>query len=390
VGQPIVIGQMLTGLLLGPSLLGRLPGHLTRHLFPPAVLPALTTLAQVGVVVFMFTVGYEIDLRSLRGRGRTVPLIAASALLVPMSLGIACVLAFRSRFAALGEVPAGRSFVLFMGVAVSITALPVLAALIRERDLAGTPIGTISTAAAGIMDMLAWLLLAAALIGTGHKGRFSLPVTILLICGFVVVMLAVARPALSWWTGRSQSVLSSPVLIAFMLAMGSAWVTASLGLQPVFGGLLAGVAMRGRRMPPDADVLHSMDQAGRLLLPLFFIVTGLSLDAGTVHGDALALLLLILVVSAAGKLGPTYLVSRWCGLEPRPSAAIAALINTRGLTELIALNVGLTDGLIHQRLFTILVLMAVMNTLLTAPLLSLIRPATVPRAAAADAALPKA
>lgn len=380
VGQPPVIGQMLTGIILGPSLLGRLPGHLTKHLFPAPVVPALTTLAQVGVVIFMFTVGYEIDVRSLRGRGhgRVVPLIAVSALVVPMSLGIASALALRSRFAALGEPASGRSFVLFMGVAVSITALPVLAALLRERDLAGTVEGDISTAAAGIMDVLAWLLLAA-IIGTGHRGRFSLPVTILLVSGFVVVMLAVVRPALSWWTSRSQSIVSSPVAVAFILAMGSAWVTASLGLQPVFGGLLAGIAMRGRGRAPDADVVHSMDQAGRLLLPLFFIVTGLSLDIGSVHGDALALLMLLLAIAAAGKLGPAYAVSRLSGLEPRRSAAIAAMVNTRGLTELIALNIGLTDGLIHQRLFTVLVLMAVITTLATAPLLALIKPgAAVP------------
>jgi Kef-type K+ transport system membrane component KefB len=389
VGQPAVIGQMLTGLLLGPSLLGRLPGHLTRHLFPPAVLPALTTLAQVGVVIFMFSVGYEIDFGSLRGRGRAVPLIAVSALLVPMSLGIACVLAFRSRLAAIGEAPAGHSFVLFMGVALSITALPVLAALIQERNLAGTPIGTISTAAAAIMDMLAWLLLAAALVGTRHPGEFSLPVTVLLAGGFAVVMLAVVRPVLSWWTSRSQSILSSPVPIAFMLATGSAWVTASLGLQPVFGGFLAGLAMRGRHKAPDADLVHSMDQAGRLLLPLFFIATGLSIDVGAVHGETLALLMLFIIIAAAGKLGPAYVVSRLCGLEPRPSAAIAALVNTRGLTELIALNVGLADGLIHQRLFTVLVLMALVNTLMTAPLLAMIRPVSVPQATAADAALPK-
>jgi Kef-type K+ transport system membrane component KefB len=393
VGQPMVIGQMLTGLLLGPSLLGRLPGHLTRHLFPPAVLPALTTLAQVGVVIFMFTVGYEIDLGSLRGRGRgrAVPLIAVSALVVPLGLGIACALTFRSRFAALGELAGGHSFVLFMGVAVSITALPVLAALIRERGLAGTTVGTIATAAAGIMDVLAWLLLAAALIGTGHRGRFALPVTVLLITGFVAVMLAVIRPALSWWTSRSQSILSSPVAVAFMLAMGCAWVTASLGLQPVFGGLLAGLVMRGRHLPPDADVLNSMDQAGRLLLPLFFIVTGLSLDIGAVHGDALALLMLLVAISAAGKAGPAYAVSRLCGLEPRPAAAIAALINTRGLTELIALNVGLTDGLIHQRLFTVLVVMALVNTMVTVPLLSIIKPATaVPPVAAVSVSVPEA
>ena len=127
--------------------------------------------------------------------------------------------------------------------------------------------------------------------------------TVLLVGGLVVVMLAVVRPLLSWWTSRSQSILSSPVAVAFMLAMCCAWVTAFLGLQPVFGGLLAGLTMRGRRRPPDADVLHSMDQAGRLLLPLFFIATGLSLDVGTVHGAALTLLMLFIVISAAGKLG---------------------------------------------------------------------------------------
>jgi|SRR5581483_844317 len=379
VNQPPVIGQMLTGILLGPSLLGRLPGHLTRHLFPPAVLPALTTLAQVGVVIFMFTVGYEIDMRSMRGRGRVVPLIAVSALLVPMSLGIVCALVLRSRFTALGELASGHSFVLFMGVAVSITALPVLAALLRERNLAGTVEGDIATAAAGIMDVLAWLLLTAALVGTGHRGRFSLPVTILLITGFVIVMLAVVRPALSWWTGRSQSILSSPVAVAFVLAMGSAWVTASLGLQPVFGGLLAGMVMRGKGQAPDADVVRSMEQAGRLLLPLFFIATGLSLDIGTVHGDTLVLLMLFITIAAVGKLGPAYTVSRLSGLEPRRSAAIAAMVNTRGLTELIALNVGLTNGLIHQRLFTILVLMAIVTTLATSPLLALIKPDTAVR-----------
>jgi Kef-type K+ transport system membrane component KefB len=389
-GQPAVIGQILTGVILGPSLLGRLPGHLTSHLFPHQVLPYLTGLAQVAVIIFMFAVGYEIDLRLLRGHGRVAPLVASAALATPMILGISCVLLFRSGFAAVGEPHAGHSFVLFMGVAMSITALPVLAAIVRERDLAGTTAGTIATAAAGLMDVLAWLILAAALIGTGHAGRFWWPVTLLLITGFVVVMLVAVRPALTWWTHRSGSILSDPVPVAFALAMGSAWVTASLGLQPVFGGFLAGLVMRARNGPPDADVLRSMDQAGSLLLPLFFVVTGLSLNVGAVHADTLILLALILVIAVAGKLVPAYVVSRACGLPPRPSATIAALLNTRGLTELIALNVGLEDGLINQRLFTVLVLMALITTLITSPLLTAIRPARAPQPvdAARDAACP--
>ncbi len=378
-GQPVVIGQILTGVLLGPSLLGRLPGHLTSHLFPHAVLPSLTALAQVAVVLFMFTVGYEIDLGSLHGHGRAVPLVASSAFAVPMGLGIACVLLYRSGFSAVGEPHDGRSFVLFTGVALSITAMPVLAAIVRERGLSGTTAGVTAMAAAGTMDVVAWLVLAAALIGTGASGRFPWLVTLLLTIAFVVVMMVVVRPALAWWTSRSQSLLANPMPVAFVLALGSAWVTASLGLQPVFGGLLAGLAMRPRNGVPDADVLRSMDQVGSLLLPLFFIVTGLSLDIGAVRGNALILLLLILVIASGGKLLPTYTVCRVSGLQPRQAGAVAALVNTRGLTELIALNVGLQAGLINQQLFTVFVLMALVTTLMTGPLLSVIRPPGTPK-----------
>jgi K+:H+ antiporter len=374
-GQPIVVGQLLTGVLLGPSLLGRLPGHLTTHLFPHTALPSLTSLAQVAVVIFMFAVGYELDSGAIRGHGRAVPLVAASALAVPMGLGTACVLLYRSGFAAIGEPRDGRSFVLFMSVAMSITAMPVLAAIARERGLAGTTAGTIATAVAGTMDVLAWLVLAVALIGTGQSGHFSWPVALLLTGCFVAIMLIVVRPALTWWTSRSQSLLSNPVPVALALAMGSAWVTTTVGLQPVFGGFLAGLAMRPGNGVPDADVVRSMEQAGNLLLPLFFIVTGLSLNVGDVYGDGLTMLALISVVASVGKLVPAYAASRLSRLRPRESATIAALLNTRGLTELVALNVGLQAGLINQRLFTVLVLMALLTTLMTGPLLSVIRPA---------------
>jgi Kef-type K+ transport system membrane component KefB len=386
-GQPTVIGQIITGIILGPSLLGRLPGHLTSHLFPSHALPYLNVLSQVAVVIFMFAVGYEIEFGTLRAYGRSVPLVALGALLVPMGLGIGCVLLFRPEFASLGIVHESRSFVLFMGAAMSITALPVLASIVRDRGLAGTTAGVIATAAAGIMDVLAWLVLAAALIGTGHSGRFSLPVTVLLIACFAVVMLTVVRPALSWWTNRRQSVLFSPVPVAFALAMASAWVTASLGLHPIFGAFLAGLTMRGRKRPPDADVVRSMDQAATMLLPLFFVVTGLSLNISEVRGNAFFLLAVIVVIAAAGKLGPGYGISRASGLSARDSATIAALVNTRGLTELIALNVGLSDGIINQRLFTVLVLMALITTLATGPLLSVIKPVRASQLAADEYAM---
>jgi Kef-type K+ transport system membrane component KefB len=383
-GQPVVIGQILTGVILGPSLLGRLPGHLTGHLFPSQALPYLNVLAQVAVVIFMFAVGYEIEFGTLRRHGRVVPLTALAALAVPMGLGIGCVLLLRPEFASIGIANEGRSFVLFMAAAMSITALPVLASIVRDRNLAGTTAGVISTAAAGIMDVLAWLVLAAALIGTGHSGRFSLPVVVVLLVCFVAVMLVAVRPAVSWWTSRRQSVLFSPVPVAFALALASAWVTASLGLHPIFGAFLAGLTMRGTKRAPDADVVRAMEQTGNMLLPLFFVVTGLSLNVGDATGNALVLLVVILVIAAAGKLGPGYAIPRACGLSNRESATIAALVNTRGLTELIALNVGLTDGIIDQRLFTVLVLMALITTLATSPLLSLIKPVRAPQPAAEE------
>ncbi|MFI0479428.1 cation:proton antiporter [Actinomadura sp. 9N215] len=382
--QPAVIGQILTGVLLGPSVLGRLPGDLSGHLFPEHVLPYLNVLAQVAVVIFMFSVGYEIEFRALRGHGRAVPLIAAGALIVPMSLGMLCVLLFEPSFAAIGEDDQGRSFVLFMGVATSITALPVLAAIVRERNLAGTVSGTVATGAAAIMDVLAWLTLAAALIGTGHSGELSWPVRLLLIALFLAVMLAVVRPLLAWWSGRSQSILRNQLPIAFALAMGTAWATAKLGLHPVFGGLLAGVVMRGKGSTPDPDVLRTMDQAGSLLLPLFFVVTGFSLTIDAVHGHGLLLLAVITAIACAGKFGPAYSISRLSGLDSRQSATVATLVNTRGLTELIALNVGLEAGIIGERLFTTLVLMALLTTLMTGPLLALIKPLKTERTEAAE------
>jgi Kef-type K+ transport system membrane component KefB len=378
-GQPAVVGQILVGVLLGPSVLGRLPGHLTDRLFPRAALPSLTVLSQVAVVIFMFVVGYELDRRALHGRRRAVPFIAASALLVPMALGSGAALVFRSSFAALGEQHISHSFVLFMGVATSITALPVLAAIMRERGIAGSTAGVTAASAAGTMDVAAWLVLAAALVGTVQKTGRPWPVTLLLISSFTVFMLLVVRPALRRWVSRPRSVLSNQLPVALALAMGSAWVTTSLGLHPVFGGFLAGLTMPTADGTPDAEILRPMEEIGGLLLPLFFVVTGLSLNVGALGGTAFVLLAVVCAIASAGKLGPAYVASRVGGLTPRDSATVAVLVNTRGLTELIALNVGLSAGLIDQRLFSVLVIMALIMTIVTAPLLSAIRaPAASP------------
>jgi Kef-type K+ transport system membrane component KefB len=371
-GQPTVVGQILLGILLGPSVLGRLPGHLTGRLFPHAVLPFLNVLAQIAVVIFMFAVGYELDRRSLRGRGPAVPLIAASALVIPMGLGSGAALIFRSSFAALGERHVSHSFVLFMGVAMSITALPVLAAIARERGIAGTTAGVTATSAAGIMDVTAWVVLAAALAGTAQEPDRPWPVTLLLITCFAAVMLLGVRPALRWWMRQRRWIMSNPLPVALALALGSAWLTAWLGLHPVFGGFLAGLTMPSADGTPDAEVIRPMEEISGLLVPVFFVVTGLSLDLGVLDRAGAVLLLLVCAIASVGKLGPAYVAARAARLGRDDAATVAVLVNTRGLTELIALNAGLSAGVIDQRVFTVLVLMALIMTAATAPLLGLI------------------
>lgn len=370
-GQPAVIGQILTGILLGPVLLGRLPFDLTDRLFPKAVLSYLAVLAQVAVVIFMFVVGYEMDFRMLRGRGRAVPLLVLGCLLVPMTLGAGAVLAVPSMFRGVGEPnPDSGSFVLFVAVSVSVTALPVLAAIIRERGIAGTAHGQLAVTAAGIMDLLVWVVLAAAVADATRSADRPLGMTVALAALLIAVMFLVMRPVLRWWVERQGSRFLDQLPIAVVLMMGCAWATASLGLHAVFGGFLAGLVMPRPGGSPDADVLRSMDGTARVLLPLFFVVTGLSLNIGALGAGDLALFALILLIAVAGKAGPAYFASRLARLPPRQAAAVAVLLNTRGLTELIALNVGLTAGIIHQRLFAVLVLMALITTAMSGPLLS--------------------
>jgi Kef-type K+ transport system membrane component KefB len=330
-------------------------------------------------------VGYELDLRSLRKQRRVTPLVACSGLLLPLGLGIAAAESLRPQFNALGQPHSSHAFVLYMGVAVSITALPVLAAIIRERGLAGTRVGVTATTAAGLMDVGAWLLLALAVATTVHKVGRPPAVTLLLLCAFAAVMLLGVRPALRWWMRRRVSVLSIQLPIALFLALGSAWVTASLGLHPVFGGFLAGLTMPSLDGNPEAEVLRPMEQVSGMLLPLFFVITGLSVNIGTLHSGALVVLAIAVAVACIGKLGSVYPACRLGGLPPRESAGVAVLLNTRGLTELIALNVGLADLIISKQLFTVLVLMALITTMATAPLLALTR---LPSAAAPGPNIP--
>jgi Kef-type K+ transport system membrane component KefB len=374
--QPEVIGQLFAGIALGPSLLGRFSSSVTHTLFPARIVPYLNVTSQVALVLFLFAIGYELNLRVLRKYRRTVSVLSISTFAVPVLLGVASVYVFASWYRAAGEPHAGTAaFILFMGVAVSITAVPVLASITGERGIAATVPGATAMTSAALIDALGWLALAGVLVVASASSSAFRPwtPTVLLLVGYITVTLFIVRPALRLWLRRPHAVLADKVPVAVVVAMGSAWVSAALGLHVIFGAFFAGVMMpRPDNDAPDADILRPVLEAGRLLLPVFFVVSGLSVNVGALRAQDFALFGVVCAIAISGKAGVGFLAAWATGMGKRDSSVVGVLLNTRGLTELIALNVGLQAGIIHPRLYTILVLMALAMTAATGPLLTLI------------------
>ncbi|MFF8481861.1 cation:proton antiporter [Streptomyces antibioticus] len=303
----------------------------------------------------------------MRHHGRTVTTVSVAALAVPMAAGVALGWLVAGTNLAPKGVPEGWAFPLYLAVALSITAMPVLASIIRDRGLSGTVPGTVATAAAALTDVVGWLLLAGVIALAGPGGRSPAVLLGLLAC-YLLTMVAVARPVLRR-TSAIPGVLRDGPLIA--VAMLSGWATNSLGLHAVFGAFLAGLLMpRNADGTPDRELVSWADRTGSLLLPVFFVTTGFSVDIGGL-GPADALLLpALLVVAVATKLGGCALAARLGGSTWRQSAIVGALMNTRRLTELIALNVGKAAGLLDDRWYALLVVVAVATTAMTGPLLT--------------------
>ncbi|WNI16429.1 cation:proton antiporter [Actinacidiphila sp. ITFR-21] len=372
--QPAVIGQLFAGIALGPSLLGLAPGHMYENLFPLQIRPVLTAVAQLALVLFLFAVGYELDLGLLRGR-RAVWAVALGGFAIPMLTGIATALFFRRGFAAVnGGNPVDATFVLFLAVALSITAVPVLAAVIRDQGLSGTVAGAVAMAAAGLVDVLSWPVLAFVLVGGEHGSVASWAVRIALLALYVLVMVFVVRPLLVWWKRRPGTLVADDVPVAVAVALGSAWATNALGLHVIFGALLAGVIMP--RQPdgvPDSRLLGPLQETGGLLLPVFFAVSGLAVDLRGLHPSDGLVLLLLCAVATVSKVGAGTLSARAVRSSWPDAVVTGLLLNTRGLTELIVLDVGLRAGVIGSRLYTLLVVMALFTTAATGPSLGLLR-----------------
>lgn len=375
-GQPEVIGEIAGGLLLGPSALGALWPAGAAALFPPGGLGGLRALSEIGILLFLFTVGLEVDLDALRRRARTAVFVSHASIAAPFLLGLAAALWVYPRHAPAG-VPFS-AFALFIGVAMSVTAFPVLARILRETRLDGTALGATALTCAAVDDVTAWCALAAVvgIVQSGDAARAARVVGAL--AAYAAIVALVARPLVRrWYDWRIARGASGKELAAAALCvlLASAFATENIGVHALFGAFLAGLIMPERRELRVALARRFEELSSVALLPLFFALTGLRTRLGLLDGPAMwGSFALVLAAASAGKLGGSALAARASGLDWRESLSLGALMNARGLVELVVLNVGYDLGVLSPQVFTMLVLMALVTTAATGPLLSAFLP----------------
>ena len=376
--QPPVIGEILAGVVLGPTLLG---DAVSGALFPPDVRPYLTALANLGVALFVFLMGLEFDVSSLAGHRRTAAAVAVTSVVLPFVLGIA----LATHLSAVDPRPHRLGFVLFLGAAMSVTAFPVLARILADSGLTTTTLGGLALTCAALDDVLAWSLLSVVAVVSG--ARTSQPWLLLLFPLYLAAMSALVRPALrrAFPPGTRLGPAQLATVLAGVLMSGA--ITDWIGLHFVVGAFLFGIVMpRAGRETLQAMIAERIGELNAtLLLPAFFIVTGLAVRLSGIGRSGLVTLALVLLVAITGKFGGAFAAARLCRLPARESAALATLMNTRGLTELIILTVGVQLGVLDRKLFSIMVVMALLTTAMAGPLLRLIHVPTgaarVPRPA---------
>jgi Kef-type K+ transport system membrane component KefB len=373
-GQPAVIGEMLAGIALGPSLLGACSPALFGFVFPADSMGALRILSQVGVILFMFVVGMDLDLKHVRERADAAVLVSHISIIFPYFLGaVASYWIYRS-FAEGGT--SFLAFALFMGISMSITAFPVLARILAERDLTGTYLGSVAITCAAVDDVTAWSILAFVVAIVKAGGVAASARTVLLALLFVAATAFGVRPALRRWAARQPAAAASPsrsvVVGILVLVFASALFTEVIGIHALFGAFLAGVAMPS--LPQFRLHLRERleDFSSAFLLPLFFAFTGLRTQIGLLDDwQGWAVCLGLIALATAGKLGGSMLAGRLTGMGWNDAFQLGALMNTRGLVELIVLNIGLDLRILSPRIFTMMVVMALVTTCMTGPLLSL-------------------
>jgi Kef-type K+ transport system membrane component KefB len=385
-GQPAVIGEIVAGIALGPTLLGLLPGNLPLLLFPMDVRPYLNVIAQIGLILFMFIVGLEVNLSTIKDRRGTAFTVSITSILLPFSLGALLAIYLHANHDTFTH-PDGSTeqvgflpFALFLGVAMSITAFPVLARILTERNMHRTSTGVLALACAAIDDVLAWSLLAVVVAVGASNGSFLAVAKILgLTAVFALAMFLVVRPLLSRlvpWYQREGRLTSDMLAIVLVLLLVSAYVTEKIEVHAIFGAFILGTAMPRRGAAGlTREILERVEQLSLLLLlPVFFVVTGLRVDIGAVGLVGVLELVAILAVAIGGKFVGAFLAARVRRVPRRQAGALGLLMNTRGLTELVILTVGVQLGVLDQNLFTLMVIMALVTTAMAAPLLNIVYP----------------
>jgi K+:H+ antiporter len=371
-GQPHVVGEMLAGILLGPSFLGLVAPGLASSLFPPASLGVLNALSQVGMVLYMFLIGLELDHEALSAGRGTAVLTSHASIAVPFALGVSLALTLHHQFA-----PDGIPFVafaLFLGAAMSVTAFPLLARILAERGMLRTPLGTLATSAAAVDDVTAWTILAGIMVVVRATGEENLWRPLVLLGAFVAVVYLVRRPLRRAINGafERRGRLTHGVgamLVALALTGGS--ITEAAGVHALFGAFFVGFVLSSERRLAQAARERLEDPLVLVLLPLYFAFTGLRTRLGLLFEDgSWGWALVIVAVAVAGKLGGSALAARLGGRPWREALALGTLMNTRGLMELVILNIGLDLGVLSPALYSMMVLMALATTVMTSPLLS--------------------
>jgi Kef-type K+ transport system membrane component KefB len=374
-GQPQVVGEMVAGVLLGPSLLGRIAPDLQHHLFPPGASNAvLYTAAQIGLVLYMFLIGLNFDANLIKHRVSTAAAVSAAGIFAPLALGALIAVPLLANGTYFDKSVTLVMAMMFLGASIATTAFPMLARIIHERRLSGTPLGTLALACGATDDALSWCILATVL--AVHRGSALVAVTAI-VGGilYTLVLLTFGRRAFRVFGTLSErrNTITAPVLsTVLILLMTCAWFTDAIGIYAIFGAFILGVAMPSgffaERMTASLEPLVTT-----FLLPLFFVYSGLNTQIGLVNSPTLwAVTFGILIVSIAGKGIACTAAARLRGISLRESVALGALMNARGLIELILLNIGLEAGIITPTLFTILVLAAIVTTLMATPVFELV------------------
>lgn len=375
IGQPQVVGEMIAGVILGPSLFGLLAPQVQSAIFPTQSVPIIYAISQVGLVIYMFLIGTEFNVDLVRNRLKSAAFVSIAGIAMPFLLGSGVAILMLSNDALFSPDVSAWEAMLFTGAAMSITAFPMLARIIYERGLSGTPLGTLALAAGSIDDAAAWCLLAIVLSSFGGEPAIALRA----IGGGIAyggLMLFVGRPMLQRLDTAAQRTKGvSGQLLAFilMLLMLAAWFTDMVGIYAVFGAFILGIAMPRGLVTRE---LHRLIEpiTTNFLLPLFFIYSGLNTRLGLVVTPQLwGITFLVIVAAVLGKGVACWAAARLSGEDPHDALAIGALMNARGLMELILLNIGLQRGVITPTMFTVMVIMAIVTTLMASPIFDLVQ-----------------